>query len=111
MNRIIGLAAGALLLAGTAPALAQERGYFDHYHAWGAGWGMLFGPLMMIVFLAAVVALAVAAARWLGAGGPSGGQAVPPPGGRSALDVLRDRFARGEIDKDEFEERRRLLAD
>ena len=62
-------------------------------------------------FLAAVVALAVAAARWLGAGGPSGGQAVPPPGGRSALDVLRDRFARGEIDKDEFEERRRLLAD
>jgi uncharacterized membrane protein len=29
---------------------------------------------------------------------------------RSALDVLDDRFARGEIDRPEFEERRRVLA-
>jgi putative membrane protein len=27
----------------------------------------------------------------------------------AALEVLRERFARGEIDKNEFEERRRLL--
>ncbi|KKK91955.1 hypothetical protein LCGC14_2707740, partial [marine sediment metagenome] len=27
------------------------------------------------------------------------------------LDTLRERFARGEIDKNEFDERKRLLAD
>lgn len=29
--------------------------------------------------------------------------------GDSAMDVLRDRYARGEIDKEEFEERKRIL--
>lgn len=30
-------------------------------------------------------------------------------GGSSAMEVLEERFARGEIDRDEFEERRRAL--
>jgi putative membrane protein len=32
-----------------------------------------------------------------------------PSGGKSARQVLDDRFARGEIDQREYEERRRLL--
>jgi putative membrane protein len=48
--------------------------------------------------------------RWLG--GPW--QAPGPhqtPSARTPLDILKERFARGEIDKEEFEERRRVVDD
>jgi putative membrane protein len=75
---------------------------------WGWGWyGMIFGPLFMILWLA-VIAVVVLIVRWLA--GPWHG--MPPsqtPPGRTALDILKERFARGEIDNEEYEERRRLL--
>ena len=69
---------------------------------------MIFGLLMMIAFWGGVVLLIVLAIRWI-----SGGLGGHPPGGggRSALDILRERYARGEIDAAEFEERRRVLGD
>jgi putative membrane protein len=67
---------------------------------------MFLGPLMMIVFIAAIVAVVVLMFRWLGG---SHGSAPPPPPGRTPLDILKERFARGEIDREEFEERRRVL--
>jgi len=79
---------------------------------WGWGWyGMIFGPLFMILVLAVVIAAAVLIVRLLG--GPWQGVAPPyyPPPGRTPLDILKERFARGEIDKDEFEERRRVLGE
>lgn len=74
-------------------------------------YGMIFGPIMMIAVLVAVVVVVVVIVRWLG-GGPVGQpfqdrQSSSP----SAQDILRERFARGEIDKDEFEERRRILGE
>ncbi len=35
--------------------------------------------------------------------------APPPP--RTPLDILKERFAQGEIDKEEYEERRRVLGE
>ena len=76
---------------------------------WGEGWyGMFLGPLFMIIVLALVIAAAVLLVRWLA--GPS--HAIQPPyapPGRTALDILKERYTRGEIKKEEFEERRRTL--
>jgi putative membrane protein len=92
--------------------LADAEGrYYGHGMMGDGGWAMmLFGPLMMIVFIGAIVVLVVLAIRWLGVGGhpPSGhgGMASRPP-----LDTLKDRLAKGEIDVAEFEDRRRALGE
>ena len=68
----------------------------------GAGWGML-GALPMLLLWVLVGVAIVIAVRWLAAGRASGA------GSDRALDILRERFARGEIAKEEFDERKRDL--
>lgn len=91
--------------AQTAPDVGRRYGYGPMWGGWGwGGWfpGMMLGPLMMLVIVGGTVALAV----WLVRGfGP-----VEHHGhGHAALDILEQRFARGEIDKAEFEDKRKLL--
>lgn len=69
---------------------------------------MVLGPIVMILALAVVIAVAVLLVRWLG--GPLSGS-TSSDSGRRALDILKERYARGEIDKDEFEARRRVLGE
>lgn len=77
---------------------------------WGYGWqGMVFGPILMIVIVAVLVAFVVLAVRWIGGWGHDGGAGAPSRD--SPIDILKERFARGEIDAQEFEERRRVLGD
>ena len=92
------------------PSEAERYGYGPHMMGWGwgGGYGMFFGPLFMIIVVAAVVALVLALARSLG--GPWHHGPLPLPG-RAPLDILKERFARGEIDKQEYEERRRVLGE
>ena len=95
-------------------ALAQGdpnyQSRWDHPYMWSwGGWGMIFGPIMMILFIAVIVAVVVLLVRWLGVG--AHGSAASPPTGKVPLDILKERFARGEIDKDEFAERKRLLSE
>jgi len=94
-------------------AFAQAEpysGYHGPMGGWSWGWGgMIFGPIMMLVFLAAAVAVVMLVIRWVG-GGPAG-QANSAPGGKTPLDILKERYARGEIDTDEFESRKRALSD
>jgi putative membrane protein len=86
--------------------VASLGGFHMMYGWWdGSSWpwyGMIFGPVMMIVYLV-IVALIIA---WLLHAVGLGWR----PENRSALDILRDRFARGEIDRSEYEERRKLLS-
>ncbi len=70
---------------------------------------MIFGSFMMVLLWGGIILVIVLAVRWLGGGSPPA--AGSPPTGSKALAILEDRFARGEIDKEEFEERRRLLSE
>lgn len=70
---------------------------------WGYGWGgmslwMLFGSLL---WLAALGVLIWALVRWLGHRAEA--NTTPPVGsGPTALDILQQRYARGEIDATTF---------
>jgi putative membrane protein len=112
---------GIFLVSTVLPAVAQDaapgwrHGGYGMMGDGGWAWMMIFGPLMMILFVAAVVVLVAFALRWLtghGTHSPHGvaGHAPAPPG-RTPLDILKERFARGEIDKAEYEERRRVLGE
>ena len=107
--RFLTCVGGALIVS--SPVLAQQaQGPTYGPHMWGGGWhGWFFGPIMMIVFIAVAVVVVVLLVRWLG--GPGHGGAQHNPHGKVPLDILKERFARGEIDKEEFEERRRVLGE
>jgi len=65
----------------------------------GMGWWMVFGGIVTILFWAGMIALVVwaisALARRDGSRSPSAIKQVP-------LDIARERYAKGEITKDEF---------
>jgi putative membrane protein len=75
----------------------------------GSGWGF-FGIIWMLVpllFLGGLVAIIVWAVTQLTSGRRAAGSAGVHD--QSAEEILRQRFARGEIDAGEYEERRRIL--
>lgn len=111
MNKlVVPLAAAAYLVAPDIAAAQQTQGLYYGPHMWGAGWHEWFlGPIMMIFFLALTVAVIVLVVRWFGGPGHGGPMHAPP--GRTPLDILKERFAKGEIDKEEYEERRRVLGE
>jgi putative membrane protein len=72
---------------------------------YGNGWWMVFHGLVWLAFLIVVVVAAVALIRhlWRIGGSGAGGS------GGSAVRILEERYARGEIDREEFLQRRRDL--
>ncbi len=91
-----------LLLAGNV-AWADERTY-PHHMMWGGGW--FLGPIMMLIYLVILVVVVVLMVRWLWPSGLPGRFEGRP---KSAITIREERFARGEIEKEEFEEKKRLL--
>jgi putative membrane protein len=74
---------------------------------YGWGWGMGFGMISMVLFWVIVILGIVVLVRWIG--GSAAASAAPPS--KTPLDVLKERYARGDIDKPEFEEKKRDLSD
>ncbi len=78
-------------------------------HDWGYGWGwgggMFFGPLFMIGGPVLLIILIVVLIRWLaGSRDTPGARLTPTP-----RDILDERFAKGEIDREDYEARRKAL--
>lgn len=93
----------AALLAGTVPALADPAGSGEYgfgHMMWGGDHGM-WGLIGMIVFWGLIIAVAVFAFRAL--------TGLRGSGERDAMDVLKERYARGEIDDEEFRRRKQEL--
>lgn len=116
MKKVSNLIAGAFLAAvALTPGLvlaqgqpAGERYGYGPGMMWDGGYGMFFGPIFMILTLVVVIAAIVLLVQWLGGGSWQGAQ---KPAGPAPLDILKARFARGEIDQKEFESRRKVLAE
>ena len=101
--------AAAMLATGVGSATcayAQGYGYGPGMmggYGWAGGWG--FGMIGMLLWWLLIILGIVLLAKWLFGAGPGGGRSVE----NRALEILRERYARGEIDRKEFEERKRDL--
>lgn len=101
MERAIGTSAACLAASPVAAQGYEDMGMWHGTWGWGH---MLVGGLMSVLFWAAVIALVVLLVRWL-----AGSADQRRPANASALEILEQRFARGEIGREEFEEKRDLL--
>lgn len=79
-----------------------EYGYGNPSHG-------LFGGIIMIIFWALVIGLFIMIIRRSRMHGHSmhGGFCCGGHGGGHALDILKERYSKGEIDKKEFEEKKK----
>jgi putative membrane protein len=134
-KRLAALAVSLVFAVAALPALAQQQeqaapnvpavpyGY-GHYgyghHMWGGHPFMVVGPIFVVLAIIGMMVIFVWLVRWATRGYPFYGHGLhhghggcPCCGGqgrgRAALDILDERFAKGEIDKAEFEEKRKLL--
>lgn len=86
--------------------------YYGPYGHWGwdgmmgyGGWGMGFGWIFMLLFWVIVIIGIVAAVRWFGPA-PRHHHEAPR---KTALDILHERYARGEIEREEYQQKRQDL--
>jgi putative membrane protein len=71
---------------------------------WDYGWGMGFGWIFMVLFWALVILGVVYLLKLVSGGTKSEKQE------ETALDILKKRYARGDISKEEFEEKKKDIA-
>ena len=119
-NRAIAPMVAGILHTTATSAMAQvgeipERfGQYNHGHdmMWGSnqwgGFGMVLGPIFMILIVVGIVAAIIYLLRLFGAAGPATSSHAAHD---RALALLKERYAKGEIGSTEFAERKKLLAD
>ena len=93
------------MLTQASKVFAQPRFYEWHWemHPIWSGAGAIGVLLLLLLFWVLVVVGFVVGLRWLLGKGR-------PPRSDSALTILRERYARGEINQEEFEQKKKDLA-
>lgn len=114
MSKLLIFSAVLVATAASSPVAWADPTGFGHHgsHMWGGGGpGWFLGPFFMILVLVAIAALVVLLVRWLVPGKTDPFSAARPsaPTSNNPVDILKERFAKGEIDKKEFEDRRKVL--
>lgn len=69
-------------------------------------WGMGFGVVFMLLFWLFIVLGIIALLRWLQQSSSGRGTR-----GKTAIEIIQERYARGEIDKEEYEQKKRDLGE
>jgi len=81
---------------------------------WGNGHGWMGGGgIFMLLFWGLVILAAVALIRWLWTSGKEQGvdrgKVTDSASGKTALEILNERYARGEIEREEYQRKRQDL--
>lgn len=79
------------------------------YGMMGHGFGYGLGPIGMIIWIVILIAIIVAVVWLVRSLAGSGGHSQLPPGPRRSpgLDILEERYAKGEINRDEYLEKKK----
>ena len=81
-------------------------GMGSYGYGWDGGWmGMGIGIMGMLMFWVLIIVGIVVLVRWVI--GSQFSRSLPPT--KTAIDIVKERYARGEIDKEEFEQKKRDL--
>lgn len=110
MNNRLPKILGAIFSGMPFSVYSQNRdsyAYHGHEHMWGAG-GHFFGPVFMLLILAVIIAIVFFLAKsWHRPEQNISTKNIHQS--NTPLEILKTRYAQGEIDQEEFEMRRKTL--
>ena len=108
-----GLAALMLFFAAHGGQAFAQAGEYDRYRMgpgmmgeWGMAW---FGWIFMIIFWVLIIVGLVFLVKWLAQSTKAASTYGRGEPSSRALEILKERYARGEINKQEFEEKKKDL--